>query len=407
MYGAFEAPWQQTDAYTGGRGGYDGGGMVSALTHADIMSRLMGDKYDSYVAAANSGAIPMNWYTAQELRGQRDRFANTVANNGYTGQTYARPQFEVDAAMAEYNEAARQWSPTGGAAGQQADLSRYLTPYLMSQQRGQTMHPWTATAIVGSNFGSDPAAAVGGMAKFGYNTAPTDANRPSAFGGGPQQSGWNPGGGSVLGGPGGAIPYGQPYGSTGTGHGYNSFGPGGSFGNGGTTGNKYSDTQMRNAGGGNYSPDTRNRTNPIFDYQPYYEWKGGATAVPYGLPSTVDVRKSPSYTQQLTSDVSNYAGGAAGALRNFNSDLQNSMSNAPISARANQMSRDMGVFGEGAGNRYQPPTREVFGPWNIGGLYDSGNTSLNMGMLDAYFGPHYTYGNPWVGQPGARIAGGR
>lgn len=399
LYGGYGAPPEQT-SWQGGRGGYDSPqtGYISALTFAGAMQGLMGDKLASAEEAWRNGSL-QNPYILQELRAQRDRFATTVANNGQTGQMFSRPQFEMNAAYAEMNEAARQWG------GTTANVDNYLPGYFRGYNTGDYMRPWQSTAIVGSNFGSDAPIAMGGIARNQSNTAPSDANRASAFSG--AYNGGQPmGSGSYLGGPGGRIPS-LPFGSQGpvTSYGGNN-GPGSSWAT--QNASPGSSSVMRNnAMPGqqpNYSPYRQNQPDRVLDmYQPNSpaNWTrtSGATVAPYAGPTTVDYRMQPqSYTQKLSGDVNNFAGGAAGALRNFNSDLQGSMSSIPASVRGDQMSRDMGVFGYG-NRQYQPAMHEVYGPWNMSGMYASGNNAINQGMLDAYFGPHYSYNNPYMSNP--------
>lgn len=106
----FQAPWQQQNVYSGGRGGYSGNGMISQFDYANTMGDLLMQKYESGVRAFQNGdPNAPSWYTLQEILAQANRYKTTVANNGYTGQLFSRAQFEMSSASADFNEAAYQW----------------------------------------------------------------------------------------------------------------------------------------------------------------------------------------------------------------------------------------------------------------------------------------------------------
>lgn len=161
--------------WNGGAGGVNGNGMVSTQTYADVMGRLMEDKYQSAVQAWNRGELQNTTILAQ-LRNEADRLKN-IAYNGRSEQMFQRPQFEEDEAFAQWNEAARQWGNTT------ANVENYLPLILRGRNQGQTMRPWTATGLVDSNFGSGNEGnyVAGGIVRNVSNTAPTDPNRPTAF----------------------------------------------------------------------------------------------------------------------------------------------------------------------------------------------------------------------------------
>lgn len=119
--------------YTGGRGGRDDfeGGMMSNSTFALERKRLAKEKYESGVRAQKDGdPNAPSTYVLNEIKHVEDRDARTLANRGQTGQDFARPAFEIDAAMAELNEWRNQWG------GKKAELS----PRLQGLDRGQRMN---------------------------------------------------------------------------------------------------------------------------------------------------------------------------------------------------------------------------------------------------------------------------
>lgn len=382
-------PQPQVQTNWSNRGGVTGNGYISWQDAANALVPLWRQKVDSANEAWRNGTLQNPTYI-QQLRNEMQRWENIQAT-GTSPQMFSLPQYSTDNFFTEANETSRlfgDWNVRPGA------VEAVLPWQLRGQNQGQLMRPWTATGMVDSNFGSgsDGNYVTGGYAKNVSNTAPSDPNRPSAFSS-PYNGGQPMGTGSYLGGPGGPIPS-LPFGSQGPVSSYNSFGPGAGFTGNGTTGTKGTDTTLRYRDSGNYSPDPRGRVNPEFDWSPYYNWKmapqtAGGTVLPMQY-AQGSVQTQPTYTQKLQGDINNFASGATGAMQRFNGDLQASFQSIPASYRAEQMSRDMGVFGD-MGNRYQPRMQEVYGPWNMGGMYASGNSALNQGMLGAYYSPHFSY----------------
>jgi hypothetical protein len=176
VMGGWQQPWYQRDVYSGGRGGYSGNGMISQLDNSQMLTGLYSDKYNSYVQAANNGEVPMNWYTAQELRYHRDRHAQIVANNGFTGQLFSRQQFEANSAWAEANEASYMWG------GQRNDPRRYLNPALWGEyDPSQRMSAQSFGLSSSGMGGGDLILGAGTLDRNISNTAPLDRNRASAF----------------------------------------------------------------------------------------------------------------------------------------------------------------------------------------------------------------------------------
>lgn len=154
VMGGWQQPWYQRDVYSGGRGGYSGNGMISQLDNSQMLTGLYSDKYNSYVQAANNGEVPMNWYTAQELRYHRDRHAQIVANNGFTGQLFSRQQFEANSAWAEANEASYMWG------GQRNDPRRYLNPALWNEWNPNARMNSMSFGIASSGMGQGSSAGI-------------------------------------------------------------------------------------------------------------------------------------------------------------------------------------------------------------------------------------------------------
>lgn len=151
----FQAPWQQQNVYAGGRGGYSGNGMISQFDYANTMGDLMQAKYDSYINAVNNSQVPLNWYTAQELKAQADRFKQIVANNGYTGQLFSRAQFEMSSASADFNEAAYQWG------GNRANVGNYIyNPAVMAGYNPNARMNSMSFGIASSGMGQGSSAGI-------------------------------------------------------------------------------------------------------------------------------------------------------------------------------------------------------------------------------------------------------
>lgn len=300
MFGAGTAPGgRPLGSYQFGATGVTGGGYINWQDASNALVNLYRQKVAASEQAWRNGLIT-NPNEMQSLRDSLKRWEDIQANRGVTPQIFALPEYSTDNFFTEANEASRL--PGMGGQVRQDAVEAVLPASLRGQNQGQLMHPWTATGLVDSNFGSGSEGnyVAGGIARNRSTTAPSDPNRASAFSN-PFNGGQPMGTGSYLGGPGGVIPYGQPFGSTGTARGYNSFGPGGSFSGYGTTGNRGTNTEMRQREPGNYSPYQRNQPDRMLDMYRYnspsnWQQTSGAMAAPFAGPTTVDYRQSPDFS---------------------------------------------------------------------------------------------------------------
>lgn len=175
--GPSQIPWTQRDVYSGGRGGYSGGGMISQLDNSQMLTGLYRDKYDSGVRAFQNGdPNAPSWYTLRELEYHANRHRDIVANNGFTGQLFSRQQFESSSAWAEANEASYMWG------GQRNDPRRYLNSALWGEYDPSQRMSAQSFGLVSSGMGGgDLILGAGTYDRNVSNTAPLDANRASAF----------------------------------------------------------------------------------------------------------------------------------------------------------------------------------------------------------------------------------
>lgn len=350
--GAAYQPYMPAASFDYGQSGRSQNGMISTRDDAAIMEMLMNAQYQEALRNRNNSMPGMGDWQINNIKNEAERYA-TIRATGQGTSFFSMPQFATP--WDKYNEVARL------DTNRSSDLDGIMRSVLgngyedrVGYNTGQRWSGLQQLAPYGTSFGGGVNMAPGG----GYernisNTAPSDPNRPSAFSN-PYNGGRPMGSGSYLGGPGGPIPYGQPFGSTGTARGYNSFGPGSTWSNQQQRGNSHGQI-MREREPGQWSPYPQNQPDRMLDMYRYGSNRFGATAVPYGPPSTVDYRMQPqSYTQKLQGDVNNFTTGATGALRSFNTELQGSMGQLPASLRGEQMSRDMGVFGFGDGRSYMP-----------------------------------------------------
>jgi hypothetical protein len=172
---SFQRPFQQ-QAYNNGRQGYTGGGMISQLDNARIESRLADDKYRSgYEAFQGRNGDPNNapgWYQLQEMKAIKDRDDNIIANGGQTPQMFSRPQFELDSAMANFNEMGNLWG------NKKNDVNRVIdsiVPGLAGENRGQHMASMSFGLASGgmgqgSEGGGDPGSYGSGIHESSYTT---------------------------------------------------------------------------------------------------------------------------------------------------------------------------------------------------------------------------------------------
>lgn len=397
-----QPPQPYWNAFNYGMGGTSGGGQITPQDDARVRAGLMRAQYEAALRNRNNSQPGMGDWQINNIYNEMRRYENEAAT-GQATSMFTRPTYETPYAM--YNEMARV------GPGQITDFEQWLPSSLMGQNTGARWQGFQATPIGTSFGGGVNMDSGGGYVRTASTTAPSDANRASAFsnpynGGAPNTAG-------VLGGPGGRIPYSYGGGTPLIGNnppqsiaaptqgapvrgynprmgespsGWNNSGASGYYAP-GSSGEARQNQQLRE----------QQRMQQL--YTPQELGRFGATAVPYGPPSTVDYRQnSGGFSGALRMDtaahqgiINDYTRGVGGALQQFSNDLQSSFGSIPASVRAEQMGRDMGVFGGEGTPRYQTRLSEVYGPWNMGGMYSSGNSALNQGMLDAYFGPHYSY----------------
>jgi len=272
-FGSYARP---QSAWDYGQSGVTGNGMISNRDDAAIMEQLMNAQYQEALRRRNLGLPGMGDWQINNIKNEADRYAGIRAT-GQGTSFFTMPQYSTP--WDKYNETARL------DTNRTLDLDGIMRGILGSNYENRTGYNsgqrWAGLqqlSPAGTSFGGginmDPG---GGIVRNQSTTAPSDANRASAFSN-PYNGGRPMGSGSYLGGPGGSIPYGQPFGSTGTARGYNATtGPGGfsSLGiNGTSQGSSHArpgagDIMFRQREPGLYSPYQRNQPDRQLDMNRY------------------------------------------------------------------------------------------------------------------------------------------
>lgn len=209
-FGSYARP---QSAFDYGQSGVTGNGMISNRDDAAIMEQLMNAQYQEALRRRNLGLPGMGDWQINNIKNEADRYAGIRAT-GQGTSFFTMPQYSTP--WDKYNETARldtsrSLDLDGIMRGILGNNYENRTGY-NSGQRWAGLQPLTpAGTSFGGGINMDPG---GGIVRNQSTTAPSDANRASAFSN-PYNGGRPMGGGSYLGGPGGSIPN-QPFGGAGT-----------------------------------------------------------------------------------------------------------------------------------------------------------------------------------------------
>jgi hypothetical protein len=147
--------------------------MISQRDYNWTMAQLFKGQYEEALRNRNNGTGGVGEWQIQNLLHQWQLFEGQAASDTATSM-FARNQFETP--WTTFNEMARL-----DTSGRAINLASIMPAWLASQNTGGRWGGFTATPI-GTNFGGginlDPG---GGYERHISNTAPSDANRASAF----------------------------------------------------------------------------------------------------------------------------------------------------------------------------------------------------------------------------------
>lgn len=156
-----------------GRGGVTTGGMISQQDYNWTMAQLFKGQYEEALRNRNMGMSGMGEWQIKNLYDQWQLFEGQAASDTATSM-FARNQFETP--WTTFNEMSRL-----DTTGRSINLNSLLPYSVASQNTGGRWGGFTATPI-GTSFGGginlEPG---GGYERHISNTAPSDANRASAF----------------------------------------------------------------------------------------------------------------------------------------------------------------------------------------------------------------------------------